>query len=178
MINKNIIVWLLGDFFFFFFHFNRFVVLCRFLLMPEYMFEWALIRWSPVINGMMVSLSETSLPEVRRTAQKRIFQPQLSFLLLFMLPSGLGVDLSVRTGPVLYSPHGRGIEALQNLWAGHPWVKSLKQYWTRPEGYQNGPSSSSFLASYVATTHPLLWSLEGAPLIPNHTKRLCAWRMF
>lgn len=38
MINKNIIVWLLGDLFFFF-HFNRFVVLCRFLLMPEYMFE-------------------------------------------------------------------------------------------------------------------------------------------
>lgn len=73
-----------------------------------------------MINGMMASLSETSLPEVPRTAQKRIFQPQLSFLLLFMLPSGLGGDLSVMTGPVLYSLHGRGIEALQNLWAGHP----------------------------------------------------------
>ena len=62
-----------------------------------------------MIHGMVVSLSETSLPEVLRTAQRRIFQPQLSFLLLFMLPPGLGGDLSVcqdRPGPLLSSWEG------------------------------------------------------------------------
>lgn len=57
---------------------------------------------------MKASLPETSLPEVLRTAQRRIFPPQLPFLLLFMLPSRLGGDLSVRTGLVLDCPHGRG----------------------------------------------------------------------
>ena len=69
-----------------------------------------------MIHGMMASLPETSLPEVLRTAQRGIFPPQVSFPLLFMLPSGLGGDLCLSGQALsLTVPMGGVTEALQNL---------------------------------------------------------------
>lgn len=117
--------------------------------MPEYMFEWAFVGWLPVIHGMVVSLSETSLPgtENHRNCYLKYWEQHkggwlaTTFCLSVFLLGLVVISLSVRIGQS-FSLMG-GYRGFAEPLGWTPLSKTPSTILGRPEEPQNGPSSSS-----------------------------------